>query len=121
MFPSKPFLPVIGLLSALSFTPAANADSLSFRFVERAPPPARVEVVPVAPGTGYGWVRGHYAWRAHQWMWIPGHYIRGVVPVTPALVREAPPTAPGLGYYWVRGHYIWGTTHWLWHRGHWER
>src|SRR5215472_6274016 len=26
-------------------------------------PPPRVEVVPVAPGPGYNWVPGHWAWR----------------------------------------------------------
>jgi len=38
-----------------------------------APPPPREEVVPVAPGPGYVWVRGHWAWR-DRWVWAPGHW-----------------------------------------------
>ena len=44
--------------------------------VVTAPPPpvAPVEVVPVAPGPGYVWVAGHWAWRRHGYIWVPGHW-----------------------------------------------
>ena len=41
--------------------------------VERGVMPApRVEVIPVAPGAGYNWVPGHWAWRERGWVWIAG-------------------------------------------------
>jgi hypothetical protein len=40
--------------------------------VREAPPPPRAEVMQVAPGPGYVWISGHWAWR-HGWYWAPGH------------------------------------------------
>src|SRR6516164_7342508 len=57
-------------------------------------PPPRVEVVPVAPGPGYNWVPGHWAWRGSGWVWIGGHHVRGVVAPTPAEVVEVVPARP---------------------------
>ena len=38
------------------------------------PPPLRVEVIGVAPYSGAHWVRGHWAWRRGEYVWIPGHW-----------------------------------------------
>ena len=83
-------------------------------------PEPRVEVIPTAPGPGFNWVRGHWAWRG-RWAWIPGHYIRGVVPAMPAEVVEVVPARPGAEYYWVKGHHVWEGNRWVWHRGVWVR
>jgi len=90
--------------------------------VERgAMPPPRVEVIPAAPGRGYNWVPGHWAWRGHGWVWIPGHHIRGVVAAMPAEVVEVVPARPAAGYVWVKGHHVWEGGRWNWHPGVWVR
>jgi hypothetical protein len=44
----------------------------------RPPQPAPlVEAVPVAPGPGYHWVRGHYRWAGNHWFWVRGHWALG--------------------------------------------
>jgi hypothetical protein len=39
-----------------------------------APPPVREEVVGIAPGPGYLWIRGHWAWREGRYVWIGGRW-----------------------------------------------
>jgi hypothetical protein len=53
------------------------------------PPPVRAEVVGVAPGPGYFWVRGHWAWRGGGYVWLGGHWAR----------------RPGPGSVWIEGHW----------------
>lgn len=90
--------------------------------VERGVMPApRVEVIPVAPGAGYNWVPGHWAWRGAGWVWIPGHHIRGVVPAMPVEVVEAVPVRPSPTHYWVKGHYVFEGGRWAWRPGVWLR
>jgi hypothetical protein len=84
-------------------------------------PPPRVEVVPVAPGPGYNWVPGHWAWRGGNWVWITGHHVRGVVAPMPAEVVEVVPTRPAPGYVWVKGHHVYEGSRWVWHPGIWVR
>lgn len=43
--------------------------------VEVAPPPARVEVVPVLHH-GYAWAPGHWAWQRDRHVWVKGHTMR---------------------------------------------
>lgn len=90
--------------------------------IERGVMPApRVEVVPVAPGPGYNWVPGHWAWRGVNWVWIPGHHIRGVVPAMPPEVVEVVPARPSPGHVWVKGHHVFEGGRWVWHPGVWVR
>jgi hypothetical protein len=46
------------------------------------PPPLLVETVPEAPGVGFVWVGGGWAWHNH-WVWEPGRWQR---PPGPGLV-----------------------------------
>jgi WXXGXW repeat (2 copies) len=71
-----------------------------------APPPAQTEVVPVAPGTGYVWVPGYWAWRGPRrgYVWVPGTY---AVPAQPS-------------YHWVPGHWAPRPGGWVWIEGHWQ-
>src|SRR5579862_8934273 len=62
--------------------------------VEKAMPAPIVEVVPAAPGAGYNWVPGHWAWRGGAWFWVKGHHIRGVVAAMPAPIVEVVPARP---------------------------
>jgi hypothetical protein len=52
------------------------------------PPPPPAEVVSVAPGPGYVWIRGHWVWRHGNYVWIRGHW-------------SPRPTA---GSVWIEGH-----------------
>jgi hypothetical protein len=89
--------------------------------VERGVMPApRVEVIPVAPGAGYNWVPGHWAWRG-GWVWIAGHHIRGIVPAMPVEVVEVVPARPSPVHYWVKGHHVFEGGRWVWRSGVWLR
>ena len=90
--------------------------------IERGAMPApRVEVIPVAPGPGYNWVPGHWAWRGLRWEWIAGHHIRGVVAPMPAEIVEVVPARPTPGHVWVKGHHVFEGSRWVWHPGVWIR
>jgi hypothetical protein len=39
------------------------------------PPPARVEVLPAAPGPTAVWMDGEWIWRRAQWAWLPGRWV----------------------------------------------
>jgi hypothetical protein len=39
-------------------------------------PADRVEVIPTPPSSRHVWVKGHYVWRRHDCVWMPGHYRR---------------------------------------------
>ena len=73
--------------------------------VEKAMPAPIIEVVPAAPGAGYNWVPGHWAWRGGAWFWVKGHHIRGVVAVMPAPVVEVIPARPSPAHVWIKGHH----------------
>lgn len=79
------------------------ASAQDYVDVEVAPPPVRVEVIPVRPSPRHLWVHGYWNWDGNRHSWVPGHYV---------LVR------PGLVYVEPR----WedrGGGHWRYHRGGW--
>ena len=41
-----------------------------------APPPARVEVIPVAPRGRYAWSPGYHRYTRRGYVWVPGRYVR---------------------------------------------
>ena len=64
-----------------------------------APPPVQAEVIAVAPGPGYFWIGGHWAWQMNRHVWVGGNW-----------------QAPRAGYAWVpHGWYRRGNG---WHEGH---
>jgi hypothetical protein len=67
------------------------------------PPPARVEVVPVAR-PGYVWAPGYWAWRGDRHAWVAGRWI-------PA--RR--------GYHWEPAHWVPVAGHWRFAEGRWVR
>ena len=69
--------------------------------VTTAPPPAQVEVVPVAPSIDHVWIRGHWHWDGVAWIWRPGHYE----------IRR--------GFNWVPAHYEQRGPNWIYVEGHW--
>lgn len=45
-------------------------------YIARRPPAARVEVIPAAPGVGFVWVTGYWAYRDADFAWVPGRWER---------------------------------------------
>jgi WXXGXW repeat (2 copies) len=71
--------------------------------VHSQPPVERYEVIGVAPGPGYVWIRGHWGWRHERWEWLGGRWER---PAQPGTVWIAGQWAPsGNGWVWVEGHF----------------
>src|SRR3984957_14532086 len=109
----------LALLSVCTVSVAAAQPAV---IVERGAMPApRVEVIPVAPGAGYNWVPGHWAWRERGWVWISGRHIRGIVLDRPVEVVEVVPVRPSPAHYWVKGHHVFERDHWVWRPGVWVR
>ncbi len=84
--------------------PGCAAEEDHAVYVERDPPPERVEVVTVAPGEGHVWVRGHWQWNGAEYVWIPGHW-----------QRRPHPTAA-----WREGHWKHVRHGWVWIEGGWD-
>ncbi len=69
-----------------------------------APPPARAEVVTVAPHPGYFWINGYWGWRDNDYRWVPGYW-----------------EAPRNGYRWEPHRWERQGSQWRDRPGHWER
>ncbi len=68
-----------------------------------APPPPRYERVP-APRRGMVWSQGHWEWRGHRHVWVPGSWIR---------VRP--------GYAWHQPRWEQRGDRWYYQSGGWDR
>ncbi|HXF78279.1 MAG TPA: hypothetical protein VN598_05430 [Usitatibacter sp.] len=62
---------VAASLGAVALPAAARVDF----YVNVAPPPPRVEVVPVSR-VGFVWVPGAWEWRHGRHFWARGHWVR---------------------------------------------
>jgi len=71
--------------------------------VEARPPAYRVEVIPVAPGPGYFWIRGYWGWGAGAYYWVPGRW--EMRPRPRAVWVPGRWRAVRRGWYWVPGHW----------------
>jgi WXXGXW repeat (2 copies) len=80
----------------------AQAAVASVR-VTVAPPPARVEVRPVAPSPHHVWLEGHWAWRGRRYVWLPGYWALPPVP----------------GYVWVDPRWVQEGGQWVFYDGQW--
>lgn len=95
-------LPLSLLLAAVLAGCSTNPPPERVYVIDR-PPPARVELVPVAPGPRYVWVTGHWQRAGTGWAWTRGRYV-----APPARYRS---WAPGewhhgrRGWYYVDGHW----------------
>jgi hypothetical protein len=72
--------------------------------VTEVPPAPRHEVIGVAPSTAHVWIPGHWRYRYHRWVWVPGYY-------------EARPRPAAV---WVPGHWDHTSRGWVWTPGHWD-
>lgn len=73
-------------------------------YVVRKPPPARVEVIGVAPSHAHVWVAGHWVWRGNNYIWINGNW-------------DKRPRAKAV---WVPGHWKHARRGYRWIPGHWR-
>ncbi len=71
--------------------------------VNEAPPPPQTEVVVAAPGPGYAWVPGYWAWNG-RWVWVGGHWTLGPHPHA----------------VWVGPRYVTRGHHYVYHPGYWR-
>ncbi|MCU0785519.1 MAG: YXWGXW repeat-containing protein [Verrucomicrobia bacterium] len=71
--------------------------------VAQPPPPPPMETVVVAPGPGYVWCGGEWAWRG-RWVWMSGGWV-------------SPPYPRAI---WVGGHWSHGSRGWRHAPGHWR-
>lgn len=71
--------------------------------VEKEPPAPKLELIPKEPGTGYIWIRGHWAWTG-MWTWEEGYWA----------LRPAP------DIQWMDGLWARHGKGWIWIPGHWR-
>ena len=89
--------------AAMVLAPAASFAGV-FISVGFAPPALPVYVQPVAPGDGYLWNPGYWAYDAEVgYYWVPGVWVR----------------PPQVGLLWTPGYWGWGSGAYLWHEGYW--
>lgn len=95
---------LIATLAAATLASAVPASAAHVDlFIDVAPPPAPVEVVP-APRAGFVWVPGVYEWRHHHHVWVGGHWVHA---------------RPGFVYQPAAWAQVNGR--WAWHAGAWVR
>jgi hypothetical protein len=90
------------LASAALLSSPAHAVNASV-YVQIAPPGPQVEIVPAAP-YGQSWVPGHWEWRRHQYLWVPGYFV-----------------AARAGYYHAQPQWVQYGNRWGYHSGGWQR
>jgi hypothetical protein len=84
--------------------PSASTAQVSVGLsVHIGPPPLPVLAVqPIAPGPGYIWTPGYWAYGPDGYYWVPGTWV--LAPV---------------GMLWTPGYWGWGDGAYVWHRGYW--
>lgn len=88
---------------ALAMPPASSAQVAIGVSVRLGPPPLRVYEQPMAPGHGYLWTPGYWAYGPDGYYWVEGAW---VVPPEPGLL-------------WTPGYWGWEGGYYHWHRGYW--
>ena len=86
--------------------PASSAAQFSAGVaVSFAPPDLPVYEQPAAPGEGYIWTPGYWAWDADigDYFWVPGTWV----------------LAPQVGFLWTPGYWAWGGNGFVFYEGFW--
>lgn len=92
-----------GSIGALTMPATSNASAPAVVSVRIAPPPLRVEAIPVSR-RGYVWVPGFWDWRGHRHVWVRGTWVRE---------RH--------GYYYHPHRWEQRGDGWVLNRGRWDR
>ena len=99
-------LSIRSLLFALVLLAISAASSAQIGFgvsINIAPPELPVYEQPMAPGDGYIWTPGYWAYGDDDYYWVPGTWVM----------------APEVGYLWTPGYWGWGDNGYLFHGGYW--
>ncbi len=89
---------VAGALLALPISTLAQISAS----ITMAPPELPVYEQPMAPGDGYIWTPGYWAWDG-EYYWVPGTWVM----------------APEPGYLWTPGYWGWGGSGYAFNEGYW--
>jgi hypothetical protein len=101
----KRFLLSLFLLTGLSLLISADGCAIRTGYYAPIGPPApRYGVIGVAPGPGYIWTDGFYAYRGGNYAWTPGRWAR-------------PPRSRS---QWVPGRWEQQGRRYRFHRGYWR-
>jgi len=73
-------------------------------YVEKTPPPVKVEIKSPKPGLKYIWAPGHWKHTRHGYVWVPGHWKKR-----------------NKNKHWVNGRWKHTPRGWVWIPGHWSR
>jgi len=79
----------LGCGSSLRTVPVgarSNTGGQDLVELEAAPPPAKVESIPVDPGAPCAWLDGRWEWATNGWEWTPGDWV-----IPPEGCHFAPP------------------------------
>jgi len=90
--------------AALSIAPSA-AHAAVFVGVGIAPPAIPVYAQPIAPGYGYIWTPGYWAYGPDGYYWVDGAWVY----------------PPYVGALWTPGYWGWGVGGYFWTPGYWGR
>ena len=82
----------------------ASAPLVSITFINREPPPERVEVISTRPYAEAVWIGGRWTARGDNYAWTPGHWAR----------PEAGKSE------WEKGKWEHGDRGWYYTEGHWR-
>jgi hypothetical protein len=88
--------------AAMVLAPVASFAGV-FISVGFAPPALPVYVQPVAPGDGYLWNPGYWAYGPEGYYWVPGVWVR----------------PPQVSVLWTPGYWGWGGSAFIFHEGYW--
>src|SRR6516225_5265885 len=91
------------LFALLVIGTAVRSDAAVFVSVAIAPPVLPVYSQPIAPGPGYIWTPGYWAYGPAGYYWVPGTWV----------------IAPFVGALWTPGYWGWANGLYLWHAGYW--
>src|ERR1700723_1001230 len=91
---------VLVLLAISAASSAQIGVGISIRI---APPELPVYDQPIAPGDGYIWTPGYWAYGDDDYYWVPGTWVM----------------APEVGYLWTPGYWGWDNSGYLFHDGYW--
>jgi hypothetical protein len=94
----------VAIAGALLFTPTA-ANARVFVSVGFAPPLIPVYDQPIAPGYGYIWTPGYWAYGDDGYYWVDGAWVE----------------PPYEGALWTPGYWGWGGGVYFWNAGYWGR
>jgi hypothetical protein len=86
-------------------TPDEQAGEEALEETTQAPPPLPEYDQPAAPGPGYLWTPGYWAWGPYGYYWVPGAWVE----------------APYYGALWTPPYWGWYGSRYRFHPGYWGR